>query len=884
MRKREKEKILSLLGSMEEAHKEILLFLQEEKSEEASSLLSICQEGMEKCGKEVELQEERGEEYSSFFFSYLEKIFHCYEAVQEDNWERSREIFAEVILLHKDIVRTVQSLAEQSLILFLPYKASMWDSMESVYLAAREDPNCIPLVMPISYIQRNSGNEEMLLLNEREDFPKDIPLIGEDFSFETERPDCIFIHNPYDDKNYVTSVHQRYYTANLKQFTNCLVYIPYFTSMGILTNDPGSLIDFLHIDYIVAQNELHRKSFPKSAQEKCILLGSPKFDRVLQLNKKNYEIPQEWEEIAEGRRVIFFNTSITLMLENTEVFLNKLEEVLTLFQAHEKYCLLWRPHPLLENSLRTIRADFLERFLALKEAYILGKWGIFDDSAQMERAMFYADMYLGDDGSSMVNLFAAAKKEIFILDNHLLDRERNPEYRVIKTVIDELDGNCAAVFEGRFLLEGRREGNIFSIQKQELKDYLGGEELAGDGYTKAFPEVEKSGKKWILPPISGNRIFCLEKGSLPKTVPLKTIAYRPNAFSEWKRMGNKLYGKPAFYENLVSFFGNRLAEGGNDFSILLRSVTAGQIHRGGILYSAPFLLFPLKSDKGLFFVEENNFEEIFFPMPGEEGSGFSDLAFAKEERTVWALPVSGTILYKISFAKGTWKKYDLALEAAEIISEEEKMPAESNVKEESEAPGYDAFHGRSTENYLYSSVYETKEMLWIAPQNAKDLLYMDKKTGYVKHISLPSDGITEPFVKSDTGNITMEERGEINNLWKKRSGGKFFSHQGENYYYDNRNNRLYLMRENQMLPLNIQFEFALEELSSGFLPWERSLYSIRESDFYTVKDFAEGKAVSLPFSQEKLEKQLQTVSYNMDGTAGEKIYQFFAKECRKGNR
>ena len=197
MRKREKEKILSLMGSMEEAHKEILLFLQEEKSEEASSLLSICQEGMEKCGKEVELQEERGEEYSSLFFSYLEKIFHCYEAIQEDNWERSKEIFAEVILLHKDIVRTVQGLAEQSLILFLPYKASMWDSMESVYLAAREDPNCIPLVMPISYIQRNSGNEETLLLNEREDFPKDIPLIGEDFSFETERPDCIFIHNPY---------------------------------------------------------------------------------------------------------------------------------------------------------------------------------------------------------------------------------------------------------------------------------------------------------------------------------------------------------------------------------------------------------------------------------------------------------------------------------------------------------------------------------------------------------------------------------------------------------------------------------------------------------------------------------------------------------------
>ena len=883
MRKRKKEKILSLLESMKEAYTVILSFLQEKKTGEVFSLLSICQDGMEKCGKEVELQEERGEEYTVLFLSYLERIFRCYEAIQENNWKRSREIFEEVILLHEDIVHAVKELREQILILFLPYKASMWDSMESVYLAAKEDPNCIPLVMPISYIQRDPGKEDVLL-NERENFPKDIPYVGEEFSLEEERPDCIFIHNPYDDKNYVTSVHQRYYTENLKQYTDCLVYIPYFTSMGILTNNPNSLIDFQHIDFIVAQNKLHRKSFPTSAQEKCILLGSPKFDRVFNLKKKKFDIPKEWEEIVKGRKVIFFNTSITLMLENTDGFLKKFEEVIKLFQNHDKYCLLWRPHPLLENSMRTIRPSFLERFLTLKEEYIQGKWGIFDDSAQLDRAMYYSDMYLGDDGSSMVNLFASAKKEIFILDNHCLDAEKDPEYRVIKTLVDALDGSSAAVFEGRFLLEGRRKENIFSIQKQELKDYLGEEELSGDGYTKAFLEEEKSGKKWILPPVSGNKIFCLEKGRFPKTVLLKTMAYRPNAFSEWKRIGKKLYGKPAFYENLVSFFKGKVVEGGNDFSLMLRSENAGQIRPGGIQYSAPFLLFPLESEKGILFVDANSFQNIYFPMLGEEGPGFSDLALGKEENTVWALPVSGTVLYKIHFTKGTWEKYDLTLETAGIMSEEGKnVPEKSNV-ENVESIGYDAFHGRSTEDYLYSSLYETKDMLWISPQNAKDLLCMDKKTGCVKHISLPPGGIMNPFVKSDTGNISMEERGGFNSLWKKRSGGKFFLYQGENYYYDNRNNRLYLMQENQMLPLKIQFEFALEELSSGFLPWERSLYSIRESDFYTVKDFAEGKAVSLPFSKEKLEQQLQRVSYNMDGTAGEKIYQFFAKECRKGNR
>ena len=126
-----------------------------------------------------------------------------------------------------------------------------------------------------------------------------------------------------------------------------------------------------------------------------------------------------------------------------------------------------------------------------------------------------------------------------------------------------------------------------------------------------------------------------------------------------------------------------------------------------------------------------------------------------------------------------------------------------------------------------------------------------------------------------------EKKVEEERMWKKRYGGRFISFRGEDYYYDNRKNRLYLMKEDEIHPLKIQLDFAVEELLSGFLPWERSLYSIREGDLYTLKDYLEGKALAFPFSKDKLKKRLDTVSYNMDGTAGEKIYQFFAKECRK---
>ena len=39
--------------------------------------------------------------------------------------------------------------------IFLPYKASMWDSLESVWKAADADPECDAYVIPIPYYDKN---------------------------------------------------------------------------------------------------------------------------------------------------------------------------------------------------------------------------------------------------------------------------------------------------------------------------------------------------------------------------------------------------------------------------------------------------------------------------------------------------------------------------------------------------------------------------------------------------------------------------------------------------------------------------------------------------------------------------------------------------------
>ena len=92
-------------------------------------------------------------------------------------------------------------------VVFFPYKVSMWDSLESVYLAAKEDEDCEAYCVPIPYFDRNSDYSFGQMHYEGGKYPKDIEIMDwKDYDLAERRPDVIYIHNPYDDRNFVTSV------------------------------------------------------------------------------------------------------------------------------------------------------------------------------------------------------------------------------------------------------------------------------------------------------------------------------------------------------------------------------------------------------------------------------------------------------------------------------------------------------------------------------------------------------------------------------------------------------------------------------------------------------------------------------------------------------
>ena len=357
---------------------------------------------------------------------------------------------------HDEIQKNIPEKLE---ILFLPYQVSMWDSLESVWMAAkdRDDRDCY--VVPIPYYDVLPDNSLGNIHYEGDRYPDYVPVTSYlKYSIEARRPDVIFFHDPYDEFNRVTRIPEQFYSKNLKKSTDMLVYIPYFVSeeggpaeyqcytSGVLFADrvivqPGSVYEKYCRVYtnVVRQNGLEHTLIP--AEQKFLPLGSPKFDKVLNMRCELEELPETWQKVirkpdGSWKKIILYNLSVSPMLENREQTLKKLDNVFRFFrERQEDLVLLWRPHPLLlktiESMVPWLRDAYMQKVLQFQEE----SWGIFDETPDPNLAMVVSDGYYGDM-SSLVTTYRETGKPILLQDSFIEEIDK-AELRTIYALAGE---------------------------------------------------------------------------------------------------------------------------------------------------------------------------------------------------------------------------------------------------------------------------------------------------------------------------------------------------------------------------------------------------------------------------------------------------------------
>ncbi len=277
-------------------------------------------------------------------------------------------------------------------IAFLPYKRSMWNSMESVYeecIKSGAEVYCIPI--PYYLMPDKIVNSEKDLF----DNALDVAVLG------SKTFDFVVIHYPYDHNNKVTQMLPEYHTACLKRYGQ-VIYIPYScTNMRQLRVQPG----LANIDYAFLNTKEEAASFINEWKEmgvdftgKVFGLGSPKMDSISKC-------------AIDGDTTVIIN-SLGPFLSSP---LSKIRsyEIVMLDEINEGHQVIFRPHPLLRQTIKSMRPDMEYEY---DEFIGWAKWiGVqIDESEYLEETLSKASMLISDP-SSVLEMWMSTGREYKVI-------------------------------------------------------------------------------------------------------------------------------------------------------------------------------------------------------------------------------------------------------------------------------------------------------------------------------------------------------------------------------------------------------------------------------------------------------------------------------------
>ncbi len=334
------------------------------------------------------------------------------------------------ILNHKEVV-------------FLPYKASQWEYIQSVWQAAIDDPHYDVSVVPIPYFYKEYDGSLRDMQYEASQFPENVHICAyETFDFELHYPEKIVIQNPYDEFDPVSSIHPDFYSEKIKKYTQQLIYIPPFTLEEFATDSYREYYNMqyyctvpgvINADKVIVQSENMKKLYVEKLtefagedtreiwNEKILEIGSPKEDLPSQTDTLFSEY-QEFIKTKDGKRkkIILYYTGISSFIQYGTHVIEKIHHVFQHFQSQKDTLLLWLPDKLIENTLEQTNPVLYQQYCTLRSDFCKSSMGILVQNPDNTVLAATCDAYYGDT-SSLASLFRNMHKPVMIQDINILN-------------------------------------------------------------------------------------------------------------------------------------------------------------------------------------------------------------------------------------------------------------------------------------------------------------------------------------------------------------------------------------------------------------------------------------------------------------------------------
>lgn len=418
------ENIISLLYDI---HREIIYELEQNRNDRVLVLLADAQDGAIALGETIEKL--KGSECSIVgkLEQYCEALYFVHEKIVEghvSDIESGYQQLEQLLISVEECCR--KELLERREAVFLPYDPMSWNAFESVWKAAKDDPDCDVYVIPIPYYIKNIDGTLGEEYFDIKSYPKEVELTDfRSFDFGLHHPDMIFIQNPYDKYNMAIGVPEFFYSSNLKKYTEQLIYIPPFLLEEIRESDERAnktleyfcqMPGVVNADKVIVQSEQMRQTYIEALtkfvgedsrpiwEERILGIGSPLTDYQKDMEMK-IAIPVEWETMkindnGDEKKVVLYYIGPGKLKEQGQKLLDKIEHTLDVFKENQHNILLILcPDPEICNGIQKNEKSLCEKYDALIKSYQEKNWGIYMGRVDMPVILKGIDAFYGDAGA-----------------------------------------------------------------------------------------------------------------------------------------------------------------------------------------------------------------------------------------------------------------------------------------------------------------------------------------------------------------------------------------------------------------------------------------------------------------------------------------------------
>lgn len=394
-------------------HEQLEVLMQYGEKETVLQLLQEMQNVAVGIGESIEKKVGEGTQTVACLEQYCEMAYQVYEMICEQGMPDPGEVRTILDETVQMIMQEAEQMKIRREVVFMPYHASHWSVLESLWQEASVDEECDVKVVPIPYYyKRRMGAALSEMQYDGDQFPDYVQITPYyEYFVENNHPDVIYIQNPYDQWNYSVTVNEKYYSSELWKNTEQLIYIPWFKIDEMDLEDERGLksreyfVPFpgvVNADQVIVQSEAMKQSYVEYlcqwAGEETRSIWEGKIQgtgAALYEMKNEVQRPTEWQD----KKLILYYISGNGLLEHKEKMISKIEYALKVFEEQKEHIhVLWVQDESLRERLLHRVPGILKKYENLLKKYDGKDWITIEGPLEEEKAVQMADAFYGDAG------------------------------------------------------------------------------------------------------------------------------------------------------------------------------------------------------------------------------------------------------------------------------------------------------------------------------------------------------------------------------------------------------------------------------------------------------------------------------------------------------